>query len=77
MDLDERDLHKTRSKPKRDADDTKNEMEMTDAALEELEELKPMCIDIVWYVTSGACEDTLKRHDCCNLFALFALCSNR
>jgi len=45
VELDERDLHKTKSKLKKDADDTKNEMEMTDAALEELEELKPLCID--------------------------------
>ena len=32
VELDERDLHKTKSKLKKDADDTKNEMEMTDAA---------------------------------------------
>jgi len=45
VELDEGDLHKTNSKLKKDSDDMHSEMEMTDAALAELEELKPMCID--------------------------------
>jgi len=45
VELDQGDLHKTKTKLKKDFDDMKNEMDMTDAALAELEELKPMCID--------------------------------
>jgi chromosome segregation ATPase len=43
--LDEGDLHKTKTQLKKDSDDLKDQMQMVDAALEELEELKPMCID--------------------------------
>jgi hypothetical protein len=45
VELDEGDLHKTKTKLDRDSADMEDEMKMTDAALGELEELKPMCID--------------------------------
>jgi len=45
LELDEGDLHKTKSQLKKDMADMEDQMKMTDAACEELEELKPMCID--------------------------------
>merc|ERR1719263_2399908 len=45
VELDEGDLKKTKSNLKRDSADMQDEMKMTDAALGELEELKPTCID--------------------------------